>query len=189
VGRSAHAGVEPEKGISAIEIAAKIINQLKLGRIDRETTYNIGIIHGGNVRNAVPDRVMFQGEIRSRNLKALEKILEQTERIFEKTQKDYPEAKIVLSLNKDFDGFKLSKNNPLIRRVSKVLRSMKIKPELKDSGGGSDANIFFTKDLEVVIVGTGVYEPHSTREYLVIPQMAEAANFCLNFLKEISTQR
>lgn len=183
-GKSAHAGVEPEKGISAIEIAAKIIHQLKLGRIDRETTFNIGVIQGGIVRNAVPDKTTFNGEIRSRNLKTLEKIIKETEEIFEKVSKSYPDAKINFSLKKDFDGFKLNKNHRLIKKARNVFKGLKLKPILKDSGGGSDANIFFSHNLETIIVGTGVWEPHTIREYLVMDQTVNAAKFCEEFIKE-----
>ncbi|MFQ5934698.1 MAG: M20/M25/M40 family metallo-hydrolase, partial [Dehalococcoidia bacterium] len=71
-GRAAHAGVEPEKGLSAIKIAADIINRLPQGRLDEETTINVGTISGGSVRNAVPETVTFSGEFRSRNLETLD---------------------------------------------------------------------------------------------------------------------
>ena len=70
-GRAAHAGVEPEKGLSAIRIASDIISQLPQGRLDEETTINVGTISGGSVRNAVPEDVTFSGEFRSRNTETL----------------------------------------------------------------------------------------------------------------------
>lgn len=182
-GRSAHAGVEPEKGISAIEIAAKMINGLKLGRLDEETTVNVGIIQGGSVRNAVPEKTRFHGEIRSRNKKTLERILKQTGSVFDSIAKNYPEAEIKVDFLKEFEGFKLLPSHPLIIKASNVLKGMELKAELKDSGGGSDANIFGENGLQVIIVGTGVYQPHTKREYVLIDQMLDSAKFCLEFIK------
>lgn len=182
-GRAAHAGVEPEKGISAIEIAAKIINKLQLGRIDEETTCNIGTIQGGSVRNAVPEKVLLAGEIRSRNKKTLAKLVKSTQQAFATVAKEYPEAKIDLQLLKDFEGFHVSPNHPLIKKAKQAMEKLKLQAELKDSGGGSDANIFFTHEIEVIIVGTGVYEPHTTREYLHIAQFFQAAQFCEQFIQ------
>lgn len=178
VGRSAHAGVEPEKGISAIQIAAKIVSRLKLGRLDYETTVNIGIIKGGSARNAVPEKVEIQGEIRSRNNRKLLKQVSRIKNIFKKINSYYPEAKINLEVIEEFQGFKLQTDHPTIQFISSVLKEMSLQAELKDSGGGSDANIFHQHGIEVVVVGTGVYEPHTTREYVIIPQMYQAAEFC-----------
>ncbi len=185
-GRSAHAGVEPEKGLSAIMIAAEILTQFPQGRIDKETTANIGLISGGSVRNAVPETVTLEGEIRSRNPKTLKKILAEVEKAFKDARKKYPQAAIELQLLKDFEGFVVPKNHSLIKRATSVLKQLKLPAELKDSGGGSDANIFFTHGIDVIIVGTGVYDAHTTRENLVISQMVEAANFCEQFILSAS---
>lgn len=184
IGRGAHAGVEPEKGISAIEIAAKIITQLKLGRIDKETTINIGLINGGSARNAVPEKVILGGEIRSRNKKTLSKLVVNTKGVFVKVAKLYPKAKVHFKLIKDFEGFKLTKSDEMVVMVSKTMKQMGITPVLKDSGGGSDANVFSQHGIKVVVVGAGYYEAHSTREYLVIPEMVQAALVCEKLITE-----
>jgi len=178
IGRGAHAGVEPEKGISAIQIASYIISKLKLGRIDHETTVNIGVISGGTARNAVPEKVELKGEIRSRDKKKLTRQIEQVESVFNKIQSNYPGSQIKIDLEEEFQGFKLKATHNTIQFISRVLKTMSLEPELKDSGGGSDANIFHQHGIEVVVVGTGVYEPHTTREYTVIPQLYQAAQFC-----------
>jgi len=184
IGKSAHAGVEPEKGISAIEIAAKIIALLPLGRIDSETTMNIGTIQGGSARNAVPENVKFSGELRSRNKIKLKKILTDINLLFLSYQKKYPKSQINYIFEKEFEGFLLKPENILIKKVSKILNGLGLVPELKDSGGGSDANIFYNKGINVLIVGTGVYESHTTREYAMIDQMTDTAKFCLEYIKD-----
>ncbi|KKS64643.1 hypothetical protein A3A14_02105 [Candidatus Daviesbacteria bacterium RIFCSPLOWO2_01_FULL_43_38] len=182
-GRSAHAGVEPEKGISAIEIATKIISSLKLGRIDEETTANIGLIEGGSARNAVPEKATMKGELRSRDQSKLLKMVGEVQQIVGEVKSLYPEAIIDLDLTEEFQGFKLKPDHKTIQLASEILSSMSLKPVLVDSGGGSDANIFHQKGIEVIVVGTGVWELHTTREYVVIPQMVEAARFCEKIIR------
>ena len=74
IGRAAHAGVEPEKGISAIKIATNLINRLPQGRLDEETTFNIGRIEGGTVRNAVPSNLYIEGEFRTSSIETMDNL-------------------------------------------------------------------------------------------------------------------
>jgi len=182
IGRGAHAGVAPEKGISAIEISAKIINKFKLGRLDEETTCNIGLITGGTVRNAVPEKVTFAGEIRSRNSLTLQNVIAELKAVADKIASLYPEAKITMTFTKDSEGFVIFNKNKLIKKASAVLGKMNLSTKLKNSGGASDANVFFTKGIQTIVMGTGVYEPHTTKEYLVISQMVTAAQFGEKFI-------
>lgn len=177
-GKSAHAGVEPEKGVSAIIIAAEIISKLKLGRIDHETTANIGIIEGGYARNSVPEKLHFKGEIRSRDIKKLEKHTLHFRKIIEGTMKKYPNAKIDLIINREFDSYLFNENHETIKHIIKTFDAMDIKPNLQHSGGGTDVNIFHTHGIKSIVVGTGGYDAHTTREYVVISEMTDAARFC-----------
>lgn len=176
-GRAAHAGVAPEKGISSIEIAAQIISKLKLGRLDFETTANIGTIQGGSARNAVPETTHIKGEIRSLNKRKLVKQAEKAQKIFDTVMLKYPEAKIHLELEEEFGGYKLTAAHKTVKLISDTLVEMDLVPQLLDSGGGTDANIFHTHGIEVVVVGTGTWDLHTTAEYLVIPQFIQAAQF------------
>ena len=176
-GRSAHAGTEPEKGISAIHIASRIISQLKLGRIDHETTANIGIIEGGSAVNAVPERARFRGEVRSRNLKKLEKHTRHFQNVFKQVMAKFPEAKVEIDIQREFNPYLFNKDHRVIIHMSKTLSQLKITPKLVHSGGGTDVNIFHTHGIEAIVVGGCFYNAHTTREYAVIPQMVQAAQF------------
>ena len=123
-GRAAHAGVEPEKGISAIKIAADLITRLRLGRIDEETTANIGMISGGSARNAVPEKVEIKGEFRSRNGEKLEKQVKDFENIVLEIRKLYPEAKLDYTLNKHFDSFSIPDDDPFVLEINKALKDV-----------------------------------------------------------------
>lgn len=184
IGRAAHAGTEPEKGTSAIKIAAEIISKLKLGRIDFETTANIGLIEGGSARNAVPEKVHIKGEIRSRNMKKLEKHAKTFQEIFNKVMAQYPQAKVDLLLKREFDSYFFDQNHRVLQNIVQVFKQMKLQPTLKHSGGGTDVNIFHTHGIEAIVVGTGDYEPHTNREYVVISQMVLAAKFCEKILQD-----
>lgn len=177
-GKSAHAGAEPEKGISAIIIAAEIISKLALGRIDHETTANIGLIEGGYARNAVPEKLHFKGEIRSRDIEKLEKHTLHFRKVIEETMKKYSNAKIDLIISREFDSYLFNENHETIKHIIRTFGTMNIKPNLQHSGGGTDVNIFHTHGIKSIVVGTGDYEPHTTREYVIISQMVDAARFC-----------
>ncbi len=181
-GRSAHAGAEPEKGISAIQIASKIISQLQLGRIDHETTANVGLIEGGSARNAVPESAHFKAEIRSRDREKLALHARHFQDVFDSVMKEYPEAKVDLEIVREFDPYRFSETHTVIERAKSSFVEMGITPNISDSGGGTDVNIFHTNGIEAIVVGTGDYNAHTKREYAKISEMVEAAVFCEKFL-------
>src|SRR3989344_1997850 len=113
IGRSAHAGAEPEKGISAIQIAAKIISELQVGRIDEETTANIGLIEGGSARNAVAERVHFKGEIRSHSLDKIERHVTHFREVFKKVMGDFEEAEFELEIVSEAGPFSILESAPI----------------------------------------------------------------------------
>lgn len=178
IGRGAHAGVEPEKGISAIKIASEIISQLKIGRVDHETTANIGMIEGGSARNAVPEMLHFKGEIRSRNLDKLEQHTTHFRQVFGQVLVKYPEATVEVSIERKFYPYLLDENHRVIQHLTQVMGKMRLQPNLIHTGGGTDVNIMHNHGIEAVVVGTGDYEAHTKREYVKISEMLQAAQFC-----------
>ncbi len=177
-GRGAHAGAEPEKGISAIQIGSEIISGLKLGRIDEETTANIGLIEGGSARNAVPETIHFKGEIRSRNIEKLIKHTQHFEDVFDSVMKINPEVQIDLKIEREFDPYRLDEQHPVLNKMKKAFAKLNLKPNFHESGGGTDVNIFHTNGIQAVAVGIGDYEAHTKREFVKISDMVKAAEFC-----------
>ncbi len=177
-GRSAHAGAEPEKGISAIRIAAEIIAQFPQGRLDPETTFNVGLIKGGSVRNAVPENASFSGEFRSRNKATLDRLEKQVLDIFQEARRRNPQAVISDTLYTDFSGYALSKDDPMVQRLTRVLASIGMTAEPAPSGGGTDGNIMNLHGVQCVVVGMGTREMHTTREYVPIADLVSVARFC-----------
>ena len=177
-GRSAHAGVEPEKGLSAIRIAAEIITGLRQGRLDEETTINVGVISGGTVRNAVPEEASFIGEFRSRNIESLEMVRLEISEVLEQARVKYPDAVIEETMNVAYEMYRLSMDNPMIRKVSRILEGMGKVPDIVPSGGGTDGNVFNKHGIGCVVVGMSTQDMHTVREYVPIDDLTDTARFC-----------
>ncbi|MBI4202606.1 MAG: M20/M25/M40 family metallo-hydrolase [Chloroflexi bacterium] len=177
-GRAAHAGAEPEKGISAIRIAADFIGGLPQGRLDPETTFNVGLIKGGSVRNAVPETASVSGEFRSRNKATLEDLKTQLLFALSEERKRNPEAVITERLYTDFAGYDLPLDHPMVQRLARVLDTIGMNAEPIPSGGGTDANVMNLHGVQCVAVGMATRNMHTTREYVHIPDLVNAARFC-----------
>jgi tripeptide aminopeptidase len=177
IGRAAHAGVEPEKGIPAILIAAEMIVELPQGRLDRETTANVGTISGGSARNAVPERCAFKAEFRSRSPQRLAEVKQEIELHLAAVAARHPKARIDAKVEKVFDGYKLAPNHPVIQRCGTALRALGMEPRLLPSGGATDANIFAGHGIAAAVLGMGGSSFHTTREDLNITNMLNSARF------------
>ncbi len=173
-GRAAHSGSSPEKGIDAIRIAAEAITHMKLGRIDKETTANIGLIRGGSARNAVPEKVELTGEARSRNPKKAERQIKAMKQALERAAKPYG-AKVEVQIARAYNQYKFGKGDRAVKRVATAIRKIGRKPEYAASGGGSDANIFNAKRLKAVVTSVGYEGNHTTSEHIPIAELVKAA--------------
>ena len=177
-GRAAHAGVEPEKGLSAIRIATEIINDLPNGRLDEETTFNVGLISGGSVRNAVPAEATFGGEWRSMNTETLDSVKMQLLATLDRTRERYKEAQIDEDLEVMFQMYNLDPDEKIVQLVTRVMRDMALEPDIRPSGGGTDGNVMRLHGIESVVVGMSTNEMHTVDEYVVISDLVDTAKFC-----------
>ena len=173
-GRAAHAGVNPEAGINAIYVAARAIAAMRLGRIDPETTTNIGIISGGKAINIVPDNVYLEGEVRSldparraEHTALICQILEQTARA--------EGAKTEIYVELLYEGFNLASSEPVVRLVTEAARHCGLEPTLTQSGGGSDANILNARGIPTVNLATGMEKVHTTEEQIAVGDLVAVA--------------
>ena len=182
-GRAAHAGVEPEKGLSAIRIASEIITRLPQGRLDDETTMNVGSIQGGTVRNAVPEKTLIRGEFRSRNLETLDDIRLQLSEALDEVRGLFPEAVIEDHLQTEFETYTLNDDDPAYGRVTSAMRSLGLEPTTHPSGGGTDGNVFRLHGISAVVVGMADHNMHTVREYVTIPDLVDAAHLCEGLLR------
>ena len=183
-GKAAHAGVEPENGESAIRIASEIISNLPQGRLDSETTFNVGTIEGGSVRNTVPGLAQFSGEFRSRNLETTELLRLQVLDVIEKIRTKYTKSEIYEQLSVEFHRYNLDENDDMVLRARRVIERIGLKPILGPSGGGTDANVFNQLGISCVVVGMATNAMHTNEEYVPISDLVNTARFCETLLRE-----
>ena len=177
-GRAAHAGVEPEKGLSAIRIATDIINQLPQGRLDEETTFNVGLISGGTVRNAVPPLTTVGGEFRSRNAETFDLLKMQLLSTLVQARERYRDATIEEDLEVMFQMYNLDPEEAIVKLATRVMGDMGMTPDIRPSGGGTDGNVFRLNGIANVVVGMSTNAMHTVDEYVVIPDLVNTARFC-----------
>ena len=189
-GLASHAGLSPEKGISAIQLAARAIARLKLGRLDPESTANIGVIEGGTASNIIPESALVQGEVRSHNVKLLQEHTAHIRSTFEEEIATWSDPEGVVegrpSLDftavDDFPILKLDRDSAVIKRVEAAAALLDRELHYVVAGGGSDANIFNGYGLQCAILSTGMDKVHSTRETIKLSDMALTADLIMAIL-------
>jgi len=175
-GRAAHAGMAPEEGISAITVAARAIAEMKQGRIDSETTANIGTIHGGKATNIVADTVTIEGEARSRDPRKLEEQIAHMHACFVKAA-EAAGATAEITISEVYPAFNLDENSPAVRLAKAALQELDLAPIVQATGGGSDANFLNGNGIETVILSAGYHHPHCTNETLEVDQFVKLAEW------------
>lgn len=179
-GKMAHAGVEPEKGMSAIRIAAEAIAAMPLGRIDSETTANIGIIKGGVATNIVAGLVEIDAEARSRDEAKLNAQVAAMRGAFEEAAQRLG-GQVEFTAFRKYPGFK-AVDSKLLRKLQTILQGMGQTPVLEETGGGSDTNIFRSRGIDALAFGMGAYGAHTLQEHLNVPEMVEATELIVRAL-------
>lgn len=173
-GKAVHAGIEPENGISSIIVASEAISSLKIGRIDEESTCNIGIISGGTATNIVPEKTYIRAEARSLNPEKLNKITSGIKAGFLNSAQKYC-AKLKIKIEREYKGFKFESNCKPIIMASMALKNMGIEPSIKSTGGGSDVNIYNAKGKISVDLSSGMEKVHSNNEYVKVEELEKLA--------------
>ncbi len=187
-GKAAHAGLEPEKGINAIKILAQIIANLPSGRLDHETTMNIGKINGGNYTNIVPDLAFAEGEMRSHNEEKLENLKKQIEETIKEVIEAYHEKANNLpsgevKFTRVFKAFYIEEKDPLVEMIKKAGKNIGLSINLKKKEGGSDANVFNERGIKCVILGTGMQKVHTTEEFIRAIDLITSAKLVFEIVK------
>ena len=190
-GRDAHAGASPEKGINAIHLASGAISETRLGRIDEETTANIGIIEGGKATNIVPSLVTMAGEVRSHSTEKLEQETQKIIQGFERQVSKYKDAfpsddglpRLEVEVRQDFSMLKIPDDHPVVALAKEAASGLGRKMEIKTSGGGSDSNIFSGHGIVTGILGTGMKDMHTVRESIRLDDMVKALELLIEIIQ------
>lgn len=190
-GLESHAGVAPEEGISAIRIAAEAIHNMKLGRIDHETTANIGVIEGGKATNITTNFVLLRGEARSLDDQKLEaqtahmiKCCEDAAAKHEVTVAGITtKGRVESHVTREYSAMDVPDSSRVVQLVYKAAARLGQKVETLASGGGCDANIFNQRGIECANFGTGMRAIHTVKEWLDVKDMYASAEMTLEVLK------
>lgn len=184
-GKAAHAGIHPEEGINAIQVASIAIAKMKLGRIDKETTANIGVIKGGRATNIIPDEVEIKGEARSHNLSKLKTQIKNMERILSQTCKKF-NARLRLRVERVYKSFEIKKSSRVVKLALSAMEEAKVKPVLKQTGGGSDANIFNERGIDTIILGVGADRVHTSAERIAVNDFVKGTEIILTLIRRLA---
>ena len=181
-GRAAHAGLNPEDGINAIQIASKAIAALKLGRIDRETTANVGIISGGVATNIIPEEVTVKAEARSHNE---EKLHAQVKKMTEAFEKAAMRAKgsVTVDVKRSYNRVATATNSEIVRIATKAAKKLKLPVSIHASGGGSDASVIYEYGVPTIALGIGMADVHSKQEYITLKNLTLIPEYLLEVIK------
>ena len=189
-GVAAHAGLSPEKGISAIHLAVKAIARLKLGRLDPESTANIGLITGGTATNIIPESVLVHGEVRSHTVGKLEEYTQKMKDVFQDEIDNWTDPENIVTdkpsldfrVIQEYPVMQLDKESAVIKRAKEAATSLDAELDYVVAGGGSDANIFNSLGIQCAIISTGMDKVHSTQETIKLSDMASTADLVMAIL-------
>lgn len=186
-GLAAHAGVCPEKGISALEVAAYALSHMKLGRIDKETVANFGVIQGGQVTNVVMDKCTLLGEARSLSNDKLAKQTAHMKHAFDLATKHFTrrisgricKPQISFNASPRYCAVCVSKSHPIVKSVIAAAKRQRVPLRLAASGGGCDANVLSGRGFTLPNLGVGVRDCHTVKEKLILKEFYAAYELVL----------
>lgn len=184
-GKTAHAGVAPEKGISAITIAAKAIAKMPLGRIDEETTANIGRFEGGKQTNIVVDHVEILAEARSLVPEKMEAQVAKMKEAFESTAKEMG-GEAIVDIKVMYPGFKQGEGDEVVEVARRASSSIGRESKLLQSGGGSDANVIAGFGIPTVNLAVGYEEIHTTNERIPVSELIKVTELVTAIIQEVA---
>ena len=188
-GKDAHAGADPENGINAILLASRAIAGLELGRIDSETTCNIGSIEARCATNIVPNLVRVKGEVRSQDETKLESLTRNIVAAFEGVVEDYRNEnasgvlpRLDIDIDNEFCRTFIPDDHPVVVLAKQAAENLGRQLITKKTGGGSDANVFFKKGIFTGVIGTGMKDIHTVRESIRLDDMEKTVSLLLEII-------
>lgn len=182
-GKTAHAGIEPEKGINAILVAATAISGMKIGRIDDETTANVGTIEGGVATNIVPDQCCIKCEVRSASPQKLSSQVEHMVDTAKKAAGKF-DTDVDFDITDCYQAFFIPQSDEVVDLASKAASSIGLSPDVKKTGGGSDASIVNAKGIPSVVLGLNYKDVHTTKESMAVKDLVKATEYVVAIVEQ-----
>ncbi len=181
IGVPAHAGVEPEKGRSALVMAAKAVCGMRLGRLDASTTANVGEIRGGSATNVVTASCVMRGECRSIDAATAESVRLEMDSAMRAAAIEGG-GSVDIDWKLEYEGFRFAPGDPNVELVAGALRSIGMTPAVFDTGGGSDANVLTAKGLPSIVLACGMTDVHGTGESIAIADLVAMVDLLIAVL-------
>jgi tripeptide aminopeptidase len=187
-GQAAHAGVRPEDGRSAILAAARAIAGMRLGRLDAETTANVGNIHGGaDGTNIVPERCTLLAEARSLSEETADVVIsEMVDRCYDGANDPLCECDVDIAVERLFRGYRHKGTAPSVVAAEAALRACGYTPKRIDTGGASDANAFVAAGLLCTNLANGTERNHESDERVSQASLQGMLDITFALLDELS---
>lgn len=190
-GLEAHAGICPERGLSAIQIACEAIAGMKLGRVDAETTANLGIMQGGLATNIVPTRVIVHGETRSLSVEKLEAQTEHMRRRFEEAAARHAvrlegtehRARVDIKVERQYERLDVADTARVVTLVAGAVSGLGKAFKTRATGGGSDANVYTTRGIEIANLACGMRDIHTVNEWVDLKDLQTTASIVLETVR------
>jgi tripeptide aminopeptidase len=190
-GRSSHAGLAPEEGVSAVLIASRAIAEVSeqgwFGKVEKRNkrgTSNVGILRGGEATNQVTDYVYVKGECRSHDEKLLARITAAYRKSFERAAGSVKSSKgvrgkVEFEAERDYDAFRMKDDSPPVVAARGAAEAIGLEPVLEVADGGLDANYLNAKGIPTVTLGAGQHNPHTVDEYVDIAEYLDGCRLLL----------
>ena len=181
-GKASHAALKPEDGINAIVMAADAVSHMRLGRVDDDTTANIGIIRGGDSGNIVPETCFVEGETRSLNHASALRQRDHMVQCLEQAAERFG-GRCQTETTLVYNAWSVSEDSPLCRAFSTACEKVGLRPVFESACGGSDASMISAHGISCLILATGMHEIHSVREYTTIGEMEKMTDVVYELLQ------
>jgi tripeptide aminopeptidase len=178
-GKKAHAGMNPKEGISAAQTAAIAVAGMKLLQVDHDTTANISTISCDSPVNIVPDYAVIKGEARSLGIHKLEAQLSDMRCCLEQACLKTG-AKLVCKSEINHQGYEVSRQEPIVKDVAAACRDLGFPVTYVREGGCSDANVLRERGISALVLGIGMQQAHTTREWISIENLENTAKLVLH---------
>jgi tripeptide aminopeptidase len=177
-GRAAHAGMYPEDGRSAIAAASRAIADLRLGRVDEETTANVGLVNGGSAVNIVPEWCEVRAEARSHDERKLADLVQEMLETFSFAATG-ADCEVDASVRKIYSAYRFRRHDPVVELASRALHLRGHEPRYVLSGGAADANVFNERGLACVNLANGMTDIHTPDERITVVDLEEMVEVTL----------
>ncbi len=185
-GKSVHAGIMPEKGINAIHLLSRVLEKIRFGRLDENTTSNLGMITGGKATNIVPDQVTVEGEIRAHDPGRLQMEIDRFEEVLHQVIDPVDGASFELKTEAGFHHYRTSPEHPEVQRIVAAMKALEIPVNLIRTNGGSDVNVFAYDGIPGIVLAAAYENPHSLNETVSLREMVTGTRLLLSIWEHMA---